>query len=36
MEGMNLINVLKKVKPTVLIGLSGCGGIFNGTKIELF
>jgi len=29
MEGMSLIEVIKKVKPTVLIGLSGCGGIFN-------
>lgn len=31
MEGMNLVDVIKKVKPTVLIGLSGCGGIFNGS-----
>ena len=28
MEGMSLIDVVKSVKPSVLIGLSGCGGIF--------
>lgn len=28
MEGMPLLEVVKKVKPSVLIGLSGCGGIF--------
>ena len=27
-EGMDLISVIKKYKPTCLIGLSGCGGIF--------
>jgi len=29
MEGMNLLEVIKKVQPNVLIGLSGCGGIFS-------
>ena len=29
MEGMKLVDVINTVKPTVLIGLSGCGGIFN-------
>ena len=28
MEGMTLLQVVEKVKPNVLIGLSGCGGIF--------
>merc|ERR1719228_3056396 len=28
MEGMPLLEVVKNVKPSVLIGLSGCGGIF--------
>jgi len=28
MEGMGLEEVVKKVQPNVLIGLSGCGGIF--------
>jgi len=28
MEGMGLLEVVKAVKPNVLIGLSGCGGIF--------
>ena len=28
MEGMSLLQVVEKVKPNVLIGLSGCGGIF--------
>jgi hypothetical protein len=30
MEGMKLVDVINAVKPTILIGLSGCGGIFNG------
>ncbi|XP_058223736.1 NAD-dependent malic enzyme 59 kDa isoform, mitochondrial isoform X1 [Rhododendron vialii] len=29
MEGANLIEVVKKVKPHVLLGLSGVGGVFN-------
>ena len=28
MEGLSLLEVIKKVQPNVLIGLSGCGGIF--------
>lgn len=27
-EGLDLISVIKKYKPTCLIGLSGCGGLF--------
>lgn len=30
MEGMKLLDVINKVKPNFLIGLSGCGGIFTG------
>jgi len=29
LEGLNLLEVIKKVRPNVLIGLSGCGGIFS-------
>eukprot|EP00090_Calanus_glacialis_P004770 TRINITY_DN13578_c0_g1_i2.p1 TRINITY_DN13578_c0_g1~~TRINITY_DN13578_c0_g1_i2.p1 ORF type:complete len:637 (-),score=135.09 TRINITY_DN13578_c0_g1_i2:85-1995(-) len=29
MEGMSLIDTIKKVKPNILIGLSACGGLFN-------
>jgi len=28
MEGMGLLEVVKTVKPTIMIGLSGCGGVF--------
>jgi malic enzyme len=33
MEGMKLVDVIKTVRPTILIGLSGCGGIFNGEAV---
>lgn len=45
MEGLPLLEVVKQVKPSVLIGLSGCGGIFteevltemsNGCPVRLF
>jgi len=29
MEGMSLIDTIRKVKPNILIGLSACGGLFN-------
>jgi len=29
MEGMGLLDLVKTVKPTVMIGLSGCGGLFS-------
>jgi len=29
MEGMSLLDTVKKVKPNILIGLSACGGLFN-------
>jgi len=28
MEGMSLVDTIKHVKPNILIGLSGCGGLF--------
>jgi hypothetical protein len=36
MEGMKLLDVINAVKPTILIGLSGCGGIFNGKILLCF
>ncbi|KAJ3273193.1 hypothetical protein HDV01_004695 [Terramyces sp. JEL0728] len=33
-DGMSLLEVVEKVKPTVLLGLSGCGGIFTKEVIE--
>lgn len=29
MEGMSLIDTIRKVKPNILIGLSACGGLFS-------
>jgi len=29
MEGMSLLDTVKKVKPNIIIGLSACGGLFN-------
>ena len=33
--GMGLLDVVKAVKPNVLIGLSTCGGLFTGMQIIL-
>jgi len=30
MEGMGLLDVVRTIKPNILIGLSAVGGIFNG------
>ena len=29
MEGMSLLETVKRVKPNILIGLSACGGLFS-------
>jgi len=34
MEGMSLLDTVKKVKPTILIGLSACGGLFSKEVLE--
>ena len=28
MEGLSLLETIKKVRPSILIGLSACGGLF--------
>ena len=32
-KGMGLLDVVKAVKPNILIGLSTCGGLFSGNVI---
>jgi len=34
MEGMNLVDTVRKVKPSILIGLSGCGGLFTSDVLK--
>eukprot|EP00092_Neocalanus_flemingeri_P090060 GFUD01114049.1.p1 GENE.GFUD01114049.1~~GFUD01114049.1.p1 ORF type:complete len:313 (+),score=75.97 GFUD01114049.1:2-940(+) len=34
MEGMSLLDTVRKVKPSILIGLSGCGGLFSADVLK--
>ena len=34
MEGLSLLDTIKKVRPSILIGLSACGGLFSKEILE--
>ena len=34
MEGLSLHETIKRVRPSILIGLSACGGLFNKEILE--